>query len=105
MYQEDPETHKGPTSSNNTIEFLLKGPFQSQHTEIVHIPTMADHEPKFGEHSRDQEQSRNDKQKDPFMYDEDEEEVEINSEKIEKCRNDKNFQKVMQIILNEEKEK
>ena len=39
------------------------------------------------------------------MYDEDEEEVEINSEHIEKYRNEKNFQKVMQIILNEEKEK
>lgn len=66
---------------------------------------MVDHEPEFGEHSRDQEQSRNDKQKDPFMYDEDEEEVEINFKHIENFHNEKHFQKVMQIILNEEKEK
>ena len=66
---------------------------------------MVDHEPEFGEHSRDQEQPRNDRQKDPFTYDEDEEEVEINFEHIEKCHNDKHFKKVMEILLNEEKEK
>ena len=61
MFQEDPETYKGPMPSNNTKNFLLKGPFQSQHIEIAHIPTMVDRELEFGEYSRDQEQSRNDK--------------------------------------------
>ena len=49
------------------IEFIFKGPFQSHHTETTHIPTMDDHEPKFGEHSRDQEQPRNDRQKTPLL--------------------------------------
>ena len=66
---------------------------------------MANHEPKFGEHSRDQEKPRNDRQKYPFTYDEDEEGVNINSEHIEKCCNDKHFKEVMEILLNEEKEK
>ena len=86
-------------------KFFSRGPFQSQHTESTHIPTMVDHEPEFGEHSTDQEQPRNDRNKDPFTYDEDEEEVEINSEHIKKCHNDKHFKKVMEILRNEEKDK
>ena len=52
---------------------------------------MVDHKPEFGEHSRDQEQPRNDKHKDPFTYDEDEEEIKIKSNHIEKCHNEKHF--------------
>lgn len=65
---------------------------------------MADHEPEFGEHSRYQEPPRNDKHKD-HDADEEQEEVEILPEHIAKCQKDKNFQKVMEILLNEEKEK
>ena len=50
---------------------------------------MADHEPKFGEHSRDQEQPRNEKHKEtPFTYDL-EEVVEILLQHIKKCHKDK----------------
>ena len=104
MYQEDPKNNKDPTSPKNTSELFFRGPLQSRHTETIHIPTMIDHKPEHGEHSRDQEQTRNDKQKDPFTY-EDEEEVEINSEHLERCHKDKYFQKVIEILLNEEKEK
>ena len=61
LYQEDLKNSKGPTSPNNTTKFLFRGPFQSKHTKIIYIPTMVDYEPKHGEHSRDQEQPKNDK--------------------------------------------
>lgn len=65
---------------------------------------MADHEPEFGEHNRYQEPPRNDKHKD-HDTEEEQEEVEILPEHISKCRKDKKFQKVMEILLNKEKEK
>ena len=104
MYQEDPKTSKGPTSPNNTAEFLFRGPFQPKNTKTYHIPTVVDHEPEHGEHSRDQDQHRNEKHKEPFT-DETEEEVEILLEHIKKCHKDKKFQKFMEIFLNKEKEK
>ena len=61
LFQEVPKTNKGHTPPGSMTELFSRGPFQSQHTETTHIPTMVDHEPKFGEHSRDQEQTRNDK--------------------------------------------
>ena len=104
MYQEDPKTSKGSTSPNKPIELFFREPFQSKHSETIHILTLVDHEPEFSEYSRDQEQTRNEKHKDPFTY-ADEEEVEINFEHLEIFCNDKNFQNVMEILLNEEKEK
>lgn len=91
LYQEDPKISKGHTPPDSTTKFLFRGPFHSQHTKTTHIPTMANHEPEFGEHSRDQQQTRNDRQKYPFTYDEDEEEFKINYEHLEKCCNDKHF--------------
>ena len=51
---------------------------------------MVDQEPEHGEHSRDQDQHRNERHKEPFTN-ENEEEVEILPKHIEKCRKDKNF--------------
>ena len=63
-----------------------------------------DQETEHGDHSRQCEMPRNDRGKD-HDTDEEYEEVEILPEHIAKCRKDKNFQKVMDILLNEEKEK
>lgn len=104
MYQEDHETRRGPIYPNNLSKFSFRGPFQSKHTKTIHIPTMVDHKLEHGKHIRDQEQPRNDKQKYPFTY-EDEEEVEIHPKHLEKCHKDKHFQKVMETFLNEEKDK
>ena len=104
MYQEDPKTRKDPISLNNIAELFLKGPFQSKYTETSHIPIMDNHEPEHGEHSKNQEKNRDDIKRDPFTY-EDKEEVEINSKHLEKFCNDKHFKKVMEILLNKEKEK
>ena len=65
---------------------------------------MVDHEPKYGSHSRQREIPRNDREKD-HDTNEEYEEVEILPKHITKFCKDKNFQKVMEILLNEEKEK
>ena len=86
------------------MEFFPKDLFQSQHTEIEQPSTRTDRETEHGNHSRQCEIPRNDREKDHDI-DEEYEEVEILPEHIAKCRKDKNFQKVMEILLNEEKEK
>lgn len=65
---------------------------------------MGDYEPEHGDHNRHQEIPRNDKHKD-HDADEEPEEVEILPKNIAKFWKDKNFQKVMEILLNKEKEK
>ena len=60
---------------------------------------MVDHEPKHGDHSR-----HHDREKDHDI-DEEREEVEILPKHLAKCWKEKKIQKVMEIILNEEKEK
>ena len=65
---------------------------------------MADHEPKHGNHSRHHDPPKNDRGKDHDI-DEEYEEVEILPKHLARCHRDKNFQKVMEILLNEEKEK
>ena len=104
MYQENPETSKTHMSPNNIVEYLFKGPFQPKNTETYHNPIIVDQEPEHGEHSKDQDQHRNEQHKEPLFIDENEEEVEVLLEHIKKCRKDKNFQKVMEISLNKEKD-
>ena len=53
---------------------------------------MADHEPERGNHSRQCDIPRNDREKD-HDTDEEHEEVEILPEHLEKCQKDKNFKK------------
>ena len=65
---------------------------------------MADHEIEHGNHSRHHDTPRNDRGKDHDI-DEEQEEVEILPEHLARCHRDKNFQKVMEILLNKEKEK
>ena len=65
---------------------------------------MADHEPEHGNHSRHHDPPMNDIGKD-HDTDEEQEEVEIPLEHLENFCKEKNFQKVMEILLNEEKEK
>ena len=65
---------------------------------------MVDHKLEHGSHSRHQDQPKNDREKDHDI-DEGKEEVEILPKHIEKCHKYKNFQKFMEILLNEEKEK
>ena len=86
------------------MEFFSKEPFQSNYTKLEHVPTMANHKPEHGNHSRQRDIPRNDNGKD-HDTDEEYEEVEILPEHLAKCCKDKNFQKVMEILLNEEKEK
>ena len=86
------------------MEFFPKDPFHSQHTESEQPFTRVDQEIEHGDHSRQCEMPRNDRGKD-HDTDEEYEEVEILPEHIAKCRKDKNFQRVMDILLNEEKEK
>ena len=82
----------------DTMEFFPKDLFQSPHTETEYQET------KQGNHSRQRDIPRIDRERDHDI-DEEDKEVEILPEHIAKCRKDKNFQKVMEIILNEEKEK
>ena len=63
-----------------------------------------DHDPEHGNHCRQCDIPRNDREKD-HDTNEEQEEVEILLEHIARCHRDKNFQKVMEILLNEEKEK
>ena len=62
------------------------------------------HEIEQVNHSRQHDIPKNDRERD-HDTDEEYEEVEILPKHIAKCRKDKNFQKVMEILLNEEKEK
>ena len=80
------------------MDFFPKDPFQSQHAETD------DREIEQGNHSRQRDIPRTDRDR-YHDIDEEDEEVEILPEHIAKCRKDKKFQKVMDILLNEEKEK
>ena len=62
------------------------------------------HEPEYVNHSRQCDIPRNDREKD-HDTDEEYEEVEILCEHLARFCKDKNFQKVMEILLSEEKEK
>ena len=104
MFQEIPETSRGPTPLGHTMELFSKETFQSQHTKAEHAHAMADHEPECGNHSRQRDIPRNDREKD-HDTDEEYEEVKILPEHLAKCHKDKKFQKVMEILLNKEKEK
>ena len=65
---------------------------------------MADQDQGNREHSRRHDHQGNERHKEPFN-DENEDNEEILLKDIKKCHKDKNFQKVMEILLNEEKEK
>ena len=67
------------------MEFFGKDSFQSQHTETEQPSTRTDHETEHGNHSRQREIPRNNREKD-HDTDEEYEEVEILPEHIEKCR-------------------
>ena len=86
------------------MEFFPKDSFQSQYTDTEQPFTRTEHETEQGNHSRQRDIPRTDREKD-HDTDEEYEEVEILPKHIAKCRKDKNFQKVMEILLNEEKEK
>ena len=94
LFQEIPGTSRGYIPLGHTMEFFPKDPFQSQHTEIEH-----EHETEQGNHSRQRDIPKTDRERDHDI-DEEYEEVEILPKHIEKCRKDKNFQKVMEILLN-----
>ena len=64
MFQEVPETNRGPTPLDNTTKLFSKELFQSQHIETEHVLAMVDHKPEHGSHSRHQDQPRNDREKD-----------------------------------------
>ena len=66
---------------------------------------MVDKEIEHGEQSRHQDQNRDERHKERIVSDENEEEVEVLPDHIKKNWKDKNFQKVMKILLNKEKEK
>ena len=68
----------------HTMEFFPKDPFQSQHTETD------DREIEQGNHSRQHDIPRTDRER-YHNIDEEDEEVEILPEHIAKCRKDKNF--------------
>ena len=80
------------------MEFFPKDSFQSQHNEAD------DRETEQGNHSQQCDIPRTDRDR-YHDIDEEDKEVEILPEHIAKCHKDKNFQKVMDILLNEEKEK
>ena len=69
------------------MELFPKDPFQSQHAEIEH-----EHETEQGNHSRQRDIPRTDRDRYHDINEEDEE-VEILPEHITNCRKDKNFQK------------
>ena len=64
----------------------------------------SDHETEHGHHNRQRDIPRTDRDR-YHHIDEEDEEVEILPEHITKCCKDKKFQKIMDILLNEEKEK
>ena len=104
LFQEIPQNSRGHIPLSHTMEFFPKDPFQSQHTETEQPFIRIDQETEHGDHSRQREVPRNDREKD-HDTDEEYEEVEILPEHITKFCKDKNFQKVMNILLNKEKEK
>ena len=65
---------------------------------------MNDHELEHGNHSRHHEPPKNDRGKD-HEIDEEHEEVKTLPKHLARFHRDKKFQKVMEILLNEEKEK
>ena len=83
---------------------LAKEPSHSQYTKLGNFLAMADHESEHDTHSRQWDLPRNNRGKDHDTDDE-HEEVEILPEHLARCHRDKNFQKIMDILLNEEKEK
>ena len=90
MFQAIPETSQGPTPLDHTMEFFSKEMFQSQHTKIEQPFTRTDRETKHGDHSRQCEIPKHNRERD-HDTDEEYEEVEILLEHIAKCRKDKNF--------------
>ena len=80
------------------MEFFPKDSFQAQHNEAD------DRETEQGNHSRQHDIPRTNRDRYHDIDEEDEEE-EILPEHIAKYHKDKNFEKVMDIFLNEEKEK
>ena len=77
------------------MEFFPKDPFQSQHTDTD------DREIEQGNHSRQCDIPRTDRER----YQDSDEEMEVLPEHVKNCRKDKHFQKIMDILLHEEKEK
>ena len=63
LFQDVPKTNRVHTPLENTTKFFSKESFQSQHTEIEQVPAMAGHKPKHSNHSRHQDQPRNDRGK------------------------------------------
>ena len=99
LFQEIPQNSQGHVPLGQTMEFFPKDPFHSQHIESEQPFTRVDQKIEHGDHSRQCEMPRNDRGKD-HDTDEEYEEVEILPEHIAKCCKDKNFQKVMDILLN-----
>ena len=77
------------------MAFFPKDPFQSQHTDTD------DREIEQGNHSQQRDIPRTDRER----YQDSDEEMEVLPEHVENSRKDKHFQKIMDILLNEEKEK
>ena len=88
MFQEIPETSHGHIPLGHTMEFFPKDPFPSQHTENEQPFTRTDHETEQGNHSRQRDIPKNDRERD-HDTDEEYEEVEILPEHIEKCYKEK----------------
>ena len=103
MFQEIPKTSRGHIPLGHTMEFFPKDSFQSQHAKTKQPFTRTDRETKQGNHSRQCDIPKNDREKD-HDTDEEQEEVEILLEHLARCCRDKKFQKVMEILLNKEKE-
>ena len=80
------------------MEFFPKDPFQSQHTDTD------DREIELGNHSWQRDIPKTDREK-YHDTDEEHEEMEVLPEHVEIFRKDKHLQKIMDIRLNEEKEK
>ena len=78
------------------MEFFPKDSFQSQHNEAD------DRETEQGNHSWQHDIPRTDRER-YHESDEEHEEMEVLPEHVEKSRKDKHFQKIMDILLHEEK--
>ena len=79
-------------------------PRETTHSVHFHSSKMADQN-REGEHSGDQDQSRNVKGKFHYQCDPTEEDEEITKKDIDEARQNKDFRKMMEILLLEEKEK
>lgn len=85
---------------------MFKTPFQQKCTETFYTPKIVDQDQQTRDHSRRHDHQRNERLKEPYNYTNEYEDIEyIPPEDIEKYCKDKKFQKVVEIFLNEEKEK